>query len=321
MRFLQIILVLSTLVLGGCASIGERLALPGLVQGHPEAVLPPNPGYQVVSLHTSDGTPIVAEFGKALDSRGQPISAAEHAPTIVFFYGRLMCLAHSVTKDLFDKFRRTGANVIIPEFPGYGMSGGRATEREFYSTADAVYAYLLSREDIDRERIIAAGWSMGSGTAVDLASRKKVAGLIVVGAFTNLEDVGRPNLPWYVRWLTPALGARCKFDNLAKIHAVRCPIVLVYGSKDNLVPPEMADRLATASTSKVTRLEVEGAQHEDIWAVGGPVVWHAIENWMMSLNRIRTESSKAANERMPNQAPEPTPTTVTPPAGQEARQP
>ena len=299
MRFLPIILVLLALVLGGCASIGERLALPGLVQGHPEAVLPPNPAYELVSLHTSDGTPLVAEFGKALDSRGQPISATEHAPTIVFFYGRLMCLAHSVTKDLFDKFRRTGANVIIPEFPGYGMSGGRATERGFYATADAVYAYLLSRKDIDKERIIAAGWSMGSGTAVDLASRKKVAGLIAVGAFTNLQDVGRPNLPWYARWLVHSLAARCQFDNLSKINVVSCPIILVYGSQDKLVPPMMADRLVAASASEVTRCEVDGAQHEDIWTVGGPAVWRTIERWLRPLHRIQDASERAAETKRP----------------------
>jgi pimeloyl-ACP methyl ester carboxylesterase len=232
-----------------------------------------------------------------------------------------MCLAHSVTKDLFEKFRRTGANVIIPEFPGYGMSGGRATEKEFFATADAVYNYLKSRQDIDTNQIIVAGWSMGSGTAIDLASRENVAGLIAVGAFTNLQDVGRPNLPWYARWLTPALSARCQFDNLGKIHAVSCPIFLMYGSRDQLVPPAMADRLTAASTSNVTRFEVEGAQHEDIWTVGGPSVWRAIEGWMTSLKQVRADSGGVANEKQPNHSTEPTPTSGASAAEHPPRQP
>jgi pimeloyl-ACP methyl ester carboxylesterase len=91
-------------------------------------------------------------------------------PTVIFFYGNGACLAYM--GEVFNGFRRLGMNVLVPEYPGYGMSGGKPTEKGFYAAADAGYDYLAQRPDIDHDRIDAAGWSMGSAVAVDLASRR-----------------------------------------------------------------------------------------------------------------------------------------------------
>ena len=60
---------------------------------------------------------------------------------------------------------------------GAGMSDGQASEAGCYATADAACEHLLDRPEVDGRRIIAAGWSLGSGVAIDLASRRPVAGL------------------------------------------------------------------------------------------------------------------------------------------------
>ena len=53
-----------------------------------------------------------------------------------------MCLSYAESR--FDRFRRLGLNVIIPDYVGYGMSGGSPSEKGCQATADAAYDYLVS---------------------------------------------------------------------------------------------------------------------------------------------------------------------------------
>jgi hypothetical protein len=244
--------------------------------------LPPSPHYELLRLQTRDGTRIAAEFCDALDAKGQPLTKPDHRPTLIFFYARAMCLAEEPTQKLAHYFQRMGVNVLIPEYPGYGMSEGRATEQGCYAAADAAYDYAVQRAAGGQAGIIIAGWSLGTGVAMDLASRQPASGLIIVGAFTDIRDMARTMVPWPLRWMAKPMTARCRFDNLDKIPAVTCPILIVYGAEDTFVPPEMSERLAAAAKAKVTSLPVAGAHHADVWTVGGDALWQKIANWVHS---------------------------------------
>ena len=269
MKFAFRVLILSLVVSwgclgGGCASIGRRWILPGMLQGQPPSVLPPNPSYEIVTLHTKDGTRIVGQFGRAEQPTGGPRVDPAHAPTVIFFYGMNQTLAAPRDQAVFNGLRALGANVFIPEYPGYGMSEGSPGESQCYATADAALDYVLGRADIDHDRIIAAGRSLGAAMAIDLASRRRLAGLISVGGFTNPADVATGAITWMPRWLARSLTASCRFDNLAKIKSVSCPILLVYGERDAMVPPWMADRLADEATAPVAKLPVP-SEHNSLW--------------------------------------------------------
>src|ERR1039457_6544067 len=76
------------LSLGGCASRGERVILPGTAyQGRSEAILQPNSHYELLSLQVQGGRKIAAEFGKALDVKGQPLASTNLYPSMLFLYG------------------------------------------------------------------------------------------------------------------------------------------------------------------------------------------------------------------------------------------
>jgi uncharacterized protein len=249
---------------GGCASLGRRLVLPGLVQGDPRAVLPADPDYEIVPLSLKDGTKLVGQFGRAKAPAVDPGRDLSHAPTVLFFYGSSQNLAAHHDQIVFQGLRAMGVNVFIPEFPGIGMSEGKASERAYYATADAALDYLLRRPDIDHARIIAAGQSLGTGTAFDLASRRPLAGLISVGGFTRTADAAMSAVHWMPGWFADSMTGNCRFDNLAKVKSVSCPILLIYGTADKIVPPWMADRLAAAAPGPVARLAVP-SEHNSLW--------------------------------------------------------
>jgi pimeloyl-ACP methyl ester carboxylesterase len=267
---------------GGCASYGRRLALPAVLQGQPASALPADPSYEIVPLQLKDGTKIAGWFGRAEPSshRATNLDPAR-APTVIFFYGSKQHLNAPHNQRVFRGLRAMGVNVFIPEYPGNGMSEGSPSESGYYATADAALDHVLSRTDLDRSRIIAAGQSLGSGPAVDLASRRALAGLITVGGFTNAVDTVQGAVKWMPGWLARSLVAECRFDNLAKIKSVSCPILLVYGERDTLVPPGMADRLASAALAPVTKLPVP-TSHNSLWKSPHFGLNAAVRDWIFA---------------------------------------
>lgn len=283
LRLVLRVLLFSVLsvMLGGCATYGRRQAMPSVLQGHPQGVLPPDPGYEIIPLRTKDGTRIFGQFGRAEKDRAGLNFDAAHAPTVLFFYGSKQNLTAPHNQRVFRGLRSLGVNVFIPEYPGNGMSDGTASESQCYATADAALDYLLSRSDIDHSRIIAAGQSLGSGPAIDLASRRRLAGVISVGGFTSTADVAMCAVSWMPRWLARSLAADCRFDNLAKIKTVSCPILLVFGTEDTLTPPWMAERLAAAAVVPVTKLPVATA-HNSLWKSPYFGLNFAVRDWIRS---------------------------------------
>ena len=67
-------------------------------------------------------------------------------PTLLYFYGNGMCLNDAI--EDFERYRRLGLNVLIPEYVGYGMSGGSPSERGCQATAETAYEYLVSTRGV-----------------------------------------------------------------------------------------------------------------------------------------------------------------------------
>jgi fermentation-respiration switch protein FrsA (DUF1100 family) len=152
------------------------------------------------------------------------------------------------------------------------------------------YDYLLSRDDIDPKFIVPIGWSLGGAVAIDLARRRPVAGLVTIAAFTNLRDMARR----FISWLPMSLIMKYRFDNLSKLAEISCPILIVHGTDDELIPFVMSDRLAAAAGGKVTRFNVAGAGHNDVLEVGDGELLSKIEELLHSV-RPTQQATRAAS--------------------------
>jgi len=246
-------------------------------QGQIDTVVKPLPDEDLVNLTTSKGEKVVALFGPALTSHGKEVSDAATRPTILYFYGNAMNLSDAV--DQLEHFRRLGFNVMVPDYVGYGMSGGKPSESGCQATADAALAHLRSRSDVNPKKIVVAGWSLGGAVAIDLASREKVAGLIAFCTWTSMGDMSRRNFP-----LLPAsILLRHRFDSLSKIARVSCPILIGHGRRDPLIPITMAERLADAARAPVMKFTVDDAGHNDFFSVGGNQVLQAMKTYVEQL--------------------------------------
>jgi pimeloyl-ACP methyl ester carboxylesterase len=267
-------------VMGILYFIQTSIIFPGAqTQGQAFAVVYPPTGTELVHLKSVSGEQIVALFGPALDADGRPHPDAAHRPSLIYFYGNGMCLRDTLY-DI-DRFRRLGLNVLAPDYVGYGMSSGRPSERGCYETADACYDYLIARKDIDESKVVAGGWSLGGAVAIDLAARRPIARLAIFSSFTSMRDMARRSFPF----LPVSLLLRHRFESDRKLPEVRCPILIGHGQADTLVPAGMSDRLASVARTEVTRLNIEGADHNDFFATGGSNIFEALEQFLDPLSR------------------------------------
>ena len=236
----------------------------------------------ILSRTTSSGYQVGLLLGADQPSAVQPSPPVAGMRYLVYLYGNGMCLQTCGYE--FAQFRRLGYNVLIPEYPGYGMSSGWASESGCYEAAEAAYHYLTETLHAHPAQIVVAGWSLGAAVAIDLAARRQVAGLIVLGAFTNIPEQAHAMLPWVPR-AAARLFIRERFDNVSKIRQVTCPIFIGHGTEDELVPFAMAERLVGAARSRnpVTFLPIEGCSHNGIFEARSGCVWSAIKDFSSNL--------------------------------------
>ena len=198
--------------------------------------------------------------------------------TIIYAHGNAEDLGD--IKQFLEKLRDFGFNVLAYDYRGYGTSQGIPTEKNAYHDIDAAYNYLVQDLKVLPQNIIAFGRSVGGGSAVDLAVRQPVGGLILESTFTSAFQVIIPAriLPFD------------KFNNIAKIQHVNCPVLIIHGKADEIIPISHGKKLYAAAPSPKLYLWVEEATHNDVFWVAG----ERYENILREFTKILKK-----NERSP----------------------
>ena len=158
-----------------------------------------------------------------------------------------------------------GVNILALDYRGYGKSEGKPTETGVYRDADAAYDHLVKERCFRPDDIIVYGHSLGGAVAVNLASRRPCGGLIVQSSFTNARAMTREI------FALPLVGhlVKSRFDSEKRIRNVRVPILIVHGTKDDVVPFAMGEKLFEAAPEPKRFYRMEGAGHNDMVEAGG----------------------------------------------------
>jgi pimeloyl-ACP methyl ester carboxylesterase len=148
-------------------------------------------------------------------------------------------------------------SLFFVNYRGYGGSSGSPSERAL--VADAVALYDLVRRD--HAEIAVVGRSLGAAVAVQLASQRPVAKLVLVTPFDSAVRLGQALMPWLpVSWLL-----KDRYDSAGRAGALRCPTLIVIAGDDEVVGRRHADALAAAfAPGWAQPLVVPGAGHNDL---------------------------------------------------------
>lgn len=221
---------------------------------HDEPATPATWGFKFeeVGFNSGDGTPLHGWF---IPSRG-----AKAKGTVVFSHGNAGSLGHHLGFVLW--FAEAGFNVLTYDYRGFGKSGGSVGRRGMINDVKAAFTYVSKRADLDANRIVSYGHSLGgaqSVTAIGEAPVKGLRAVIIDGAFASYRTMARV--------IGGRLGESLVTDDLApkdfvsKISPV--PLLVVHGSNDIVVPVSQGRQLFRNAAEPKTMFEVKDGSHGD----------------------------------------------------------
>jgi len=202
-----------------------------------------------VFLTTADGVRIHGYWSPAIGA----------GRTILLFHGNAGNLSHRL--DYVAFLNLLPANVLAIDYRGYGKSEGHPTEEGVYLDAQAAYDYVTRDRSVRREQIFAVGQSLGVAVAVDLASKRPLAGLVLEGGFPSARRVARRAI-----WLPGiAYVIRSKFDSGAKLKQLHIPVLVAHCRQDSVLPFALGEELYAAANQPKTFVAYPGPCHEPLF--------------------------------------------------------
>lgn len=215
--------------------------------------LSPNPAAEPIeriTLQTSDGLFLSMRYRAPAEPGGI---------AVVLFHGNGEDLTQRV--HIAHELIAAGHGVLLAEYRGYGGNPGKPHEAGLYADGRAALEFALQRTP----RVVVHGYSLGSGVAVQLATEFAIDALILEAPFTCIADVARMRFPYVpVRWLL-----RDRYDNVAKIGAVRAPVLIYGGCADGVIPARQFAQLFSAVRGPRRLVLIDDADHVDVWTKGG----------------------------------------------------
>jgi hypothetical protein len=161
-----------------------------------------------------------------------------------------------------------GVAVVTAEYPGYGASEGRPSVASLLQAADVVAAAAEQLAQSLGVPFLVGGSSLGSFCAVHVAAAGRAQRCLLLAPPTSLADAAAERF-W---WAPVRLLLQHRFDNVALAARVRCPVLIVHGDADQVVPLAHGERLRDRFVGPATLAVVPGAGHNDLsLAADGPV--------------------------------------------------
>jgi len=210
-------------------------------------------GIEPITLTTSDGLSLRSWWHPSHDPHSRPV--------VVVLPGNAGHAGYRFPK--FAGLMEAGFNVLFLEYRGYGGNPGNPTESGLKQDTAAAIRYL-GDQGFPAVQVALYGESLGSGLAIDQASNKRFAAVVLEAPYTSIADVAQDHY-WFLpaRWLT-----RDRFDSLSKIKHISAPLLILHGNKDRVINPTHGRRMFAAASEPKTAVFVPGAGHNNLYESG-----------------------------------------------------
>jgi pimeloyl-ACP methyl ester carboxylesterase len=149
-------------------------------------------------------------------------------------------------------------DVVTFHYRGYAPSTGKPSAEALLSDSLLIFDHLQQSDA--GERVIAVGFSIGSGVAAYLARQRPVAGLIMVTPFDSLEALAR-SIYW---WAPVGLLLRHRMPTIDFVRESHVPTALIVAGRDTIVPAQRSTSLRAAITNLVFDRTID-AGHNDLY--------------------------------------------------------
>ena len=224
---------------------------------------------EAVTFQTDDGLGLHGWFVR---------SPVDPAPgTVIVFNGNAGNRAYRA--PLAAALRDHGYQVLLFDYRGYGGNRGAPSEAGLLADARAARAYLLGRADVEASRLVYFGESLGGAVAIALAGEHEPAAMVLRSPFTSLVDVGRVHYPF----LPVSLFLWDRFASIDAIDDITCPMLVVAGDRDRIVPVGQSRRLFDAARGPKELVILAGGDHNDPQVAVGEEMIGAVVRFLSTI--------------------------------------
>ena len=189
--------------------------------------------YERVEFKAADGTALFAWF---LPARGEPKG------TVLYLHGNAQNISAHFPNVAW--MPAAGFSVLAIDYRGYGGSEGKPSLPGVQLDIDAAMRVLLARRDVNPDRIIVFGQSLGGALAIHYvahsAYRSHIKAVVVDSPFSDYRQVAQEKLAdllitWPLQWL-PTFTVNNDYAPIASVAALSpIPLLLIHGDRDGIV--------------------------------------------------------------------------------------
>jgi fermentation-respiration switch protein FrsA (DUF1100 family) len=215
-------------------------------------------------ITSEDGVRIHGWFAPADSARATLVMSHGNGGNISYLY----LLMRSLQRHKFS--------VLMYDYRGYGRSEESPSEDGIYKDGRAAYDYALTLPEVDRHRVFLWGTSLGGAVAVDVATHRSPAGVILESTFTSAKDVARSAYPF----LPVQFFLHSKFNSIGKIQTLRVPTLFLHGEHDSIIPLALGRKLFNAANEPKEFFTIPGADHNDTFFIGGDEYFDCIDRFV-----------------------------------------
>jgi len=207
----------------------------------------------------------------------------EPTPLIIFFIGNATNAAEMMysmdTAGMWDSF--LNYNLLIMDYPGYGLNVGTPTSDNIYREALITYDYAVNQPYVNGNEIIIGGVSIGTGPAVYLAANRRAKGLFLLAPYANGYDLCNNVLPIFRGPMR--LLVRNKLLSEKYAASISVPTLLVATKNDETVPFSSSERLRAHFPAEPEFVVLSGVGHNGI--MPNAKTLNSIKNFLISISK------------------------------------
>jgi uncharacterized protein len=197
-------------------------------------------------LTTADGEKVIVWHVPAKPGR----------PVVLYFHGNGDYLAGFFGR--FGNLIADGTGIVALSYRGYAGSSGQPSEQGLLQDAAAAYAFTAARYSADK--IVAWGFSLGTGVAIALAAEQPIGKLILESPYTSIVDVAASAF-----WFAPVrLLMRDQFRSDQRIARIRVPLLVMHGALDPTIPVVFGERLFALANEPKRFVRLARGGHNDL---------------------------------------------------------
>ena len=186
-------------------------------------------------------------------------------PAVIFAHGNAELI--DFWPGEFKNLANIGIGVMLVEYPGYGRSEGSPSQKSITEAFLSAYDTLVARKDVDPDKIMIFGRSIGGGAACALAAERPSAALILKSSFISIQSMAS-------KYFIPGFLVKDPFDNLTVVRSYSKPVLVIHGKYDEIIP--YAHGVALYKAAKNGKMITYDCGHNDC-PPNWKIFWRDIE--------------------------------------------